>query len=328
MPTPRIVFIGCGHHASHNLYPALRYADCTLVAACDLWENNRTLAKRAFGAQRTYEHFSALLDNEECDGAIVCGPPALHYQATKACLQKGIPTLVEKPPAENLAQMEELCALSTQHKAPLYAAFMKRFARYYRTAHTITQRPDFGPITHLLLRYSYGIKLDPYPTLSLMGIHAIDLMRHFLGDPHQVLVAHSDFDGHNNYQLHFTFPGGPTATLILNATAPTPIERLEITGKGTFLSVDELTDLNYFPPQANPWSPPVAERYHPNTTLQTLDNASTEIQGYAGEITAFINTLKGEPSPILANAADALAAMRLIDTISTLPNGTRSPLPH
>ncbi len=324
---PRIAFIGCGHHASNNLYPALRYADCELVAACDLWDNNRALAKRAFGAQRVYEHYEPLLANEQCDGVIICGPASLHYEAAKACLQKGLPVLVEKPPAETLAQMIELRQLARENKAALHVAFMKRFARYYRTAKAITERPEFGAIAHVMIRYSYGIKLDPTRTLSLMAIHALDLMRFFLGNPTQVHVCHADFEGHNSYTLQFCFQSGATATVVLNATAPTPIERLEITGKGAFLSVNELTELNYYPPQANPWAPPVGERYAPNSTLQTFENASTEIQGYAGEIAAFMNTLNGQLSPTLATADDAVAAMRLIEIIAQAANHATIALP-
>lgn len=324
---PRIAFIGCGHHASHNLYPALRYADCELVAACDLWENNRALAKRAFGAQRVYEHYEPLLANEQCDGVIICGPAALHYEAAKACLKKGLPILMEKPPAETLAQTLELRQLAIENKAPLHVAFMKRFARHYRKAKEITERPEFGGITHVMIRYSYGIKLEPTATLSLMSIHALDLVRYFLGNPSQVHVSHAEFGGHNSYTLQFAFPGRATATLVLNSTAPAPIERLEITGRGAFLSVDELIELNYNPPQENTWAPPVSERYAPNITLQTFDNSSMEIQGYAGEIAAFVNTLKGQPDPTLANADDAVAAMRLVEIIAQAPDHATISLP-
>lgn len=325
---PRIGFVGCGSHASHNLYPALRHADCELVAACDLWENNRHLARRAFGASRTYESFEPMLEQEELDGVIVCGPYSVHYAATKAALERGLPVLVEKPPAENLAQALELREIARRQGVTLMVAFMKRFARYYRMARAICARPEFGSLTHLFLRYSYHVSGEAGRTLAGMAVHPLDLMRHFLGNPTRMQVMRHLWEGgYHSFSLQFGFPQGASASLVLNATAPAPLERLELTGEGAMVVVDELNELRYYRPQEKPWAPPVAEIHHPNTALQTVDNASSELQGYLGEVSAFIAAVRSGQAPEFATIDDGVAAMRLVEIITGAGDGAVLDLP-
>ena len=74
--TPRIGFVGCGTHATQNLYPSLRFAGCELVAAADPIEERRDYVRRHFGAQRVYSGYEEMLEQESLDGVMVCGPAA------------------------------------------------------------------------------------------------------------------------------------------------------------------------------------------------------------------------------------------------------------
>jgi hypothetical protein len=38
MALAKVAFVGCGSHATNNIFPMLRYASCTLEAVCDLNE--------------------------------------------------------------------------------------------------------------------------------------------------------------------------------------------------------------------------------------------------------------------------------------------------
>lgn len=185
----RLGFIGCGSHARTNLYPCLRFADCELVAVADLYESHRAYCVRHFGARRAYADYRELLSSErELDGVIVCGPAELHHAAGMAALERGLPVMVEKPPAPDLTRTLELAAAAKAAGKPVMVALMKRFASKYVQAKAIASDPAFGPVTACQVKYSYRVAMAPGRTAALMCIHAIDLMRFFMGDPVRVTV--------------------------------------------------------------------------------------------------------------------------------------------
>lgn len=323
MRVPHIAFIGCGHHASHNLYPCLRFTPARLIAACDLWPERRDLARRAFGAERVYENHEQLLASEpELDGVMICGPAELHHEAGLAALRRGLPLFMEKPPGATVAQTEALAAAAEAAGVPCQVGFMKRYARYYRRAKARMGTPEFGRLTHLHLRYSYRVELEPWPTLTLMGTHALDLIRYFLGDPTEVRGLHRRWGEASNFDLQFAFASGATAHLTMNATAAAVLERLELTGEGASLHVDELGQSLLHPRQPNAWCPPQSQVEAPNLALQTVENSTHELQGYLGEVSAFIETLRtGAPPPEGGTLADGLAAMRLAARVLEVTTG-------
>lgn len=320
----RIGFIGCGNHARTNLYPSLRYADCELVAVADLYEVHREYCVRHFGARRQYADYRALLDGEagEIDAVIVCGPPALHLEAGRAALERGLPVMTEKPPAPDYAGTLVLQAAARANGKLCATGFMKRYAQKYVAAKRIVESVGFGGMTHCSMKYSFNVKLDPHATLALMGVHAIDLMRHFMGEPERVTVERRDWGGNQSVSLLYAFRSGATGSLVMNATSPVVTERLELTGEGAMVVVDEVAGLLHVPAGQGAWSAPVGEVRFNNWALQTDENQSLVVQGYVGEIRAFVEAVKGTALPEGGTIDDAVAAMFQVDGLSKMESGT------
>lgn len=201
---------------------------------------------------------------------------------------------------------------------------MKRFAQKYVLARQISQRPEFGRPTHITLTYGYNVKSHPRATLTSMSIHAIDLMRHFMGDPERVAVERRDWGGHTSFALQFAFRSGATGSVVMNATAPHVTERLELIGEGAAVVVEEVAYLRYYPPGGGPWVAPMFEGRSPNFALQTSENSSAELQGYAGEIVAFVECVKSGQPPPFATIDDAVETMRIIETLAAHEYGTHA----
>ena len=52
--------------------------------------------EKIFGG-RWYKDYRKMLEEEELDGVIVCSSDPVHAEHSIACIEKGIPVLVEKP---------------------------------------------------------------------------------------------------------------------------------------------------------------------------------------------------------------------------------------
>ena len=250
---------------------------------------------------------------------MICGPAAMHHEVALEALRRGLPVFLEKPPAPTYLATREIAAAAATAGVVCMCGFMKRYAQKYQLAAKISDEPAFGGRQHLLLRYSHAAKGDAHGTLTLMTIHAIDLVRHFMGEVSRIQVCQRDVNGGHSLTAQMLCQRGP-ATLVSQATAPAVTERLELTGIGQAITVDELSSLAHVVTGKSIWSPPVATLYGNNFPLQTADNLSLEIQGYAGEVRAFVDAVKAR-RPGVGTIDDAARAMQIAEAMESVAWG-------
>ena len=173
----RLGLVGCGRLAELGYVPAIAgLADVGLTALADPDPERRATVARLVAARepapRTHASVAELLAGGEVDAVIVASPAAEHvWQAELAC-RAGIPCLVEKPPAPNLAGARRLAGLSP---AP-WVGFNRRFA--YRDS-ILAAADAQGPL-ELELELSYrraswrALVVDD-PALLDLAPHLVDL---------------------------------------------------------------------------------------------------------------------------------------------------------
>jgi len=77
----RLGFIGCGGHASKNLYPCIPMIDqIDLVATCDLDEEKAKRNCRRFGAKAWYTDYERMIKEQQPDAVAIVGPPAMQLK--------------------------------------------------------------------------------------------------------------------------------------------------------------------------------------------------------------------------------------------------------
>jgi predicted dehydrogenase len=177
----RLGIAGCGRIAERGYVPAaLAAEDVTIAGFADpdagrlrqcveLWE--RQSGDEAKGFSSTAE----LLQSTPIDLLVVAAPAAHHHPLAEEAAAAGIPCLVEKPPAPDLATAERLAALDPQ---PLFA-FNRRFLQGTELRDQI---PAEGWLElDLELRFrrnAWGAHQADDEALLDAGIHLIDLACH------------------------------------------------------------------------------------------------------------------------------------------------------
>jgi predicted dehydrogenase len=113
--TVRVGVVGTGWWATRAHLPALdAHPDASIAAIADPSDANRSRAARRFGVERAYAEARAMLDAEDLDAAVVATPHVTHASLTRACLERGLHVLVEKPMTIDARDAFELVALSRQ----------------------------------------------------------------------------------------------------------------------------------------------------------------------------------------------------------------------
>lgn len=134
-----------------------------------------------------------LLDKADC--VHVCTPPAAHYEAVKALLEKGKHVVCEKPLCVTAEQAAELAQLAEKTGAVCAVDFNMRYHPAVRRAKELIASPEFGRV--LLVHGSYlqefgaspafdGWRYDPslagpMHAVTEIGSHWMDLAEYLTG---------------------------------------------------------------------------------------------------------------------------------------------------
>ena len=249
-PQIKVGFIGCGRHASENLYPALHYASLNLVATCAKHLKNAERNALRFGAPSAYDDYRQLIDNEQIDGLVVCVNPQLHYQICLDSLKKDIPVFVEKPPALNYMQAKEMSQLSRVKDKFLMVGFNKRFGVIYREAKRIIESSGFGGLTSIYMSCNVGETKDESSLLYESGIHYFDLLRYFAGELKDFQVKKNCRSGKAALMISLEFQNGIIGGLQLSNffSWSKPSEYIELVGEQGRVILENSQNIVYHRP--------------------------------------------------------------------------------
>ena len=332
----RIGFVGCGLHASNSIWPCLRYAPIEIAHACDLELENAEGNRRLFGAERATGDLHEVLDDESVQAVFVVGPPAMHHEVGLQVLEAGKHLFIEKPAGDTLAHALELEAAAERNGFQCQVGFMKRFAHGYRLAPEIAAKPEFGGVRLCKVNYSHWrmppidwLDNDWHMHLVYMAVHPLDLVHFFMGDAVEAhLLKRTADDGRNTCVLTLLYDSGASAIVNNSACDPLVQEWVELSGANELISVRNLVEFRHWVDPA--WKSfadlsagpdeNAVRTWHPEFAIPYQQADSMWLQGYAGEVVAFAESLLAG-RPVTPSIADGVTTMRYVEAIERAPEG-------
>lgn len=243
-PPFRAAIIGAGGVArAHAIALSELAGRAELVAVVDRDAERAGAFAAEFGAQRSYADAVDLFANEQLDIVHICTPPLSHVPLAVLALRAGVPALVEKPLALNLAESDELLRVQAETGVPVLTVFQHRFGHaairlralvaegrlgrpLVATSETLWYRPD--EYFEVPWRGRWAVE-GGGPTMG-HGIHQFDLLLSVLGpwtrisafaarqlrptDTEDVSLAVAEFEN------------GALATVINSVVSPREVSRL------------------------------------------------------------------------------------------------------
>ena len=240
MSNLRVAVIGCGGRGRGHLKILSQFDDTDLVAVCDPVEAARNDAADQFNISNRYESIEALLDTETLDAIFVATPAHLNGEAALPCFERGIHTLLEKPPGMSVAETTALQRAAAQTGAKGMVGWNRRFHPIIVEAkRQVTAR---GPVTQIVGEFHKSItRLTGRFPEHLMDnmfletpIHALDAIRAIAeADVQEVhsVVQRTISDYKDVHAALILFDNGCVAQHIANYTTDARLERYEIHGR-------------------------------------------------------------------------------------------------
>jgi predicted dehydrogenase len=204
--------------------------------------------------------FDDVLADESIDVVCICTPSGQHAEQAVAAAQAGKHVLVEKPMALTLADADAIISAADQAGVKLGVALQRRTDPLFQSVRRALVQGDLGDLTlaSVVLPYYRDMAyynqadwrgtwaLDGGGVLMNQGIHIIDLLLWFMGDPVEIKALggtlHRDIEVEDVIAAVLRFGQGALATVTATTTvgggAPHRVElfgtngAIEIEGEG------------------------------------------------------------------------------------------------
>jgi predicted dehydrogenase len=186
-----------------------------------------------------YPHFAdfgEMLDRTKPDGAIVAVPNQHHVAVGLACVARGLPIIIEKPIADDVASALELVEAAEKARVPTMVGHHRRHNPIMRKAAEIIASGGIGRVVAVnglwlshkprdYFNVSWRREPGGGPVL-INAIHDIDCLRMLCGDVESVSAATGNavrrFEVEDTAAAVLQFKSGALGTLLLSDTVSAP----------------------------------------------------------------------------------------------------------
>lgn len=220
----RIAVIGLGDISNIHLSVIKANPHVTLVAVCDIDERLRDVVPDA----TFYTNYEDMLDQEELDCVHICLPHYLHYDATKACVRRGVHVLQEKPLALNLEESLALLRLEEEFEdVKICICFQNRYNETFEKLREMVASGKYGEIKGIKGIVTWFRPKSYYESKTWRGkmkfagggvminqsIHTLDLMQLLGGEIESIRgsidhLADYDIEVEDTATAHMKFSSG------------------------------------------------------------------------------------------------------------------------
>lgn len=332
----RIAVVGAGLIGRRHIEEILKSRVATLSAVVDTTSAAAEAAREA--GVPLYSSLAELLARARPDGIVLATPNQLHVEQGLECIRAGVPTLIEKPVADTLAEGLRLCAAAERANVRLLIGHHRIHSPILHQACEVIGSGLLGTVVGVIgsaVFYKPDDYFDAAPWRRQPGggpilinmIHEVGNLRRMVGEITAVQAFASNATrGHpveDTVAINLRFANGALGTFLVSDTAAcarsweqTSRENLSypaypdedcytIIGTSGSLAVPTMRIKYYERPEDRSWWKPFRTR--------VVEIARTD--PLAAQIEHFAAVVRGEAEP-LVTCRDGLQNLRVTDAIA------------
>lgn len=285
--------------------------------------------ERRFGVPCQTEN--EILSNPQVDVICICTPSGQHAQQTITAAQAGKHVLVEKPMATCLEDADAMIAACHQNQVTLGVVFPSRTKPVFQRIHRAIQSGELGELTLGLVNLPYYRSqayydqaawrgtwaLDGGGVLMNQGIHQVDLLAWFMGDPVAV-TAHAltlgrQIEVEDTLCASLRFANGALAAINATVTAaPGFPPRMEIYGTRGGVQIEGETVMRWW--SEDPPNEQDSSAAQPSSAGAGADPRGISAAGHIALISDFIHAVQ-EKHPPLVDGTEGRCSLEIVVSI-------------
>ena len=334
----RVGFVGCGSHSWRNVYPTFQYAPVDLVALADLKPDRAHAYAKQFGVpgSAVYADHRDMLAHQQLDAVFAVtsyderGHPRYPQIAADA-MDAGAHVWIEKPPAATVEEVHHMLDAERRTGKFVLVGYKKMFFPAIAKAKEIVSRAEeFGQPAQLYVRYPQSLppleerQDENRRMVSFLDhfFHPASIVHRLMGPVAAVQYAREPLNGGSFSTLRFASGALGVMHLASGQAGSSPLERVEVIGKGANVVVENGVKLTYYRKsgrgeggygRASSFIGPddgAPIVWEPEFSLGQLYNKNIFALGYAPEVIYFAECVLAGTRPAYANLDDTLALLR------------------
>ena len=276
--------------------------------------------EQAFERAAVYGALESAVAAGRPDGALVAVPTRQHEPAVMELLERGIPTLVEKPIAADGAAARRMATAAQSADVPLWVGHVERFNPAVGLVKELIRTGRVGRAIELSFR---RLGLPPsHPDVDVvhdLAVHDIDIFG-WLVDARPTLVGSNLWptDGRAEAAQLLLRAGGVNGSVQVNWRTPVRVRDFMVTTDTCVIEVNYTTQaVELVEPSAPEQFDEFAgfQSHYGTAVKRRFETRSSE--PILEEVKAFVAALGGDESdPRLAKAADGAAAVAVADDVT------------
>lgn len=331
----KISVVGAGLIGKVHISTILNSNSCELAAIVDPSDSAEAYAKAC--NIPWYSNLAELLESGHSDGIILASPNKFHVQQAMQCMAAGVPALIEKPVADNIASAEALHRAATSDGALLLVGHHRMHSPIMAKSREVIDSGALGDLVAVsgsALFYKPDHYFDDGPWRTQAGggpilinmIHEVGNLRYLCGEVSSVQAITSNkrrgYEVEDSAAIIFSFANGTIGTFVLSDTAAsarsweqTALENksyaaypdedcYHIAGTEGSLSVPTMHLKQYKNKQDRSWWKPFELS---DVEMERQDPLALQLQH-------FCQVIRGEAKP-LVTVYDGLQNLRVVDAI-------------
>ena len=237
--------IGLGNMGKHH---ARNYAEMTgvsLVAVCDLNEELAMNTAKKFSC-RYYTNYLEMLEKEQIQAASIVVTTNYHKDVALACINRGIPVLVEKPIAGTIEDAECIINHAREKKVILQVGHVERFNPAVQKLKEVIRDGKLGEVTSIIARRvgAVPIQVRDANVVIDLAVHDIDIINYLYDSyPEKISgnIGKAMIEKREDYAEIFMLYGRKSGFIQVNWITPVKIRNLTITGSKGYAELNYLT---------------------------------------------------------------------------------------
>jgi len=158
-----------------------------------------------------YSDYRDLLRNSNIQAVSINTPPSTHYQLVIDAFRSGKHVLVEKPPALNIEECDEMASFAAERNKVLFMAFHARYnpaveaARKELAGKNISrvniEYSEYAPNYHAVDGWIFNPEIAGGGVLMDSGINALSIVTYVLPDTYSLSVGDTQFEKAGGFRV-------------------------------------------------------------------------------------------------------------------------------
>jgi predicted dehydrogenase len=216
----RVGYIGLGNHALENLLPSILLTpqlQLQIISTRD--ENKLNLFATKFNPKLITTNWKSVINPELVDLVVVSAIPQIHYEVAKKCLESNIHIFIEKPPTQNLSQLQDLLSLKKETNVKTFVGYNFSFSDSYNKLLEVVSKNTLKLAKFRFIAGKMNMPMDGFTTvlescLYKLFIHPVHTLFKTFGSYETLEISEQIFDENKfSMQVYFTFKNGETALI-------------------------------------------------------------------------------------------------------------------